>query len=87
MIKPAPPRARGAAGVLFVFLLGVASAGVLVNAMVLGGAHTSILVGPGGRAMLGAAVALGAALIAFAMRAALGQPIKSEGEPGVRDHP
>ena len=86
MIKPAPPKARGIAGVLFVCFLGLATAGVLIDWLVLGDARASVLAGPGGRAMLGVAVAVGAVIIGFALRFTLGRPIKDEGGSGVRDH-
>lgn len=86
MIKPAPPKARGIAGVLFVCFLAIATAGVLIDVLVLAEQRTSALAGPGGRAMLGAAVAVGAVIIAFALRFTLGRPIKDEGGGGVRDH-
>jgi hypothetical protein len=86
MIKPAPPKARGIAGVLFVCFLAVATAGALVDLLVLGDGRANILVAPGGRAMLGAAVAIGAVVIGFALRFTLGRPIKDEGGASVRDH-
>jgi hypothetical protein len=86
MIKPAPPKSRGAAGVLFVFFLAVATAGLLVDFLVVGGARWNVLVAPGGRAILGVAVAAGAVLIAFALRFTLGRPMRDEGGASVRDH-
>lgn len=86
MIKPAPPKSRGAAGVLFVCLLAVATAGLLIDVLVLRGSRASILTAPGGRALLGAAVAVGAVLLAFALRFTLGRPIKEDGGAGARDH-
>ena len=86
MIKPAPPKARGIAGVLFVCFLAVATAGVLIDLLVLGDGRGNIFVAPGGRAMLGLGVAVGAAILGFALRFTLGRPIKDEGGPGVRDH-
>jgi hypothetical protein len=86
MIKPAPPKSRGIAGVLFVCFLGVATAGVLIDLLVLGDGRGNILAAPGGRAMLGVAVATGAAIVGFALRFTLGRPIKDEGGPRVRDH-
>ena len=85
MIKPAPPKARGIAGVLFVCFLAVATAGVLIDLLVLGDVRASILAAPGGRAMLGVAVAAGAVVIAFALRFTLGRPIKDEGGADVRN--
>jgi hypothetical protein len=85
MIKPAPPKARGIAGVLFVCFLAVATAGLLIDLLVLSNPRAGILAAPGGRAMLGAAVAAGAAIIGFALRFTLGRPINDEGGAGVRD--
>ncbi|HYD71893.1 MAG TPA: hypothetical protein VEF55_02050 [Candidatus Binatia bacterium] len=85
MIKPAPPKPRGIAGVLFVCFFGVATAGVLIDLLVLSNGSASILAAPGGRAVLGVAVAAGAAIIGFALRFTLGRPIKEEGGSGVRD--
>ncbi|HET9229707.1 MAG TPA: hypothetical protein VFO00_00355 [Vitreimonas sp.] len=85
MIKPAPPKPRGIAGVLFVCFFAVATAGVLIDMLVLSDARASILAAPGGRAMLGVAVAAGAAVLGFALRFTLGRPIKQEGGAGVRD--
>ena len=86
MIKPAPPKARGIAGVLFVFFLAVATAGLLIDLLVLRNERAGILAAPGGRAMLGVAVAAGGVIIGFALRFTLGRPIKDEGGTGVRDH-
>jgi hypothetical protein len=86
MIKPAPPKARGIAGVLFVWLLAFATAGLLLDVLVIRGGRASLFAGPGGHALLGVGVALGAVLVAVALRFTLGRPIKSEGGPGARDH-
>jgi hypothetical protein len=83
MIKPAPPKARGIAGVLFVCFFAVATAGVLIDLLVLDNVRAAILVAPGGRAMLGVAVAAGAAILGFALRLTLGRPTKDEGGTGV----
>jgi hypothetical protein len=83
MIKPAPPKARGIAGVLFVCFFAVATAGVLIDLLVLDNVRAGILVAPGGRAMLGVAVAAGAAILGFALRLTLGRPTKDEGGTGV----
>ena len=85
MIKAAPPKPRGIAGVLFVCFLAVATAGVLIDLLVLGNARASVLAAPGGRAMLGVAVAAGAAIIGFALRFTLGRPAKDEGGADGRD--
>jgi hypothetical protein len=82
MIKPAPPKSRGIAGVLFVCFLAVATAGLLIDLLVLSNQRAGILAAPGGRAMLGVAVAAGAALVGFALRLTLGRPIRDEGGPG-----
>jgi hypothetical protein len=86
MIKPAPPKARGIAGVLFVCFLAVATAGVLIDLLVLADGRVSVLAAPVGRAILGVAVAAGAAIIGFALRFTLGRPSKDEGGTDVRDH-
>jgi hypothetical protein len=86
MIKPAPPKSRGAAGVLFVWLLAFATAGLLIDVFVLPGEAASVLAGPGGRAMIGVAVAVGAAGIGFAMRFTLGRALKKDGDADARDH-
>jgi hypothetical protein len=83
MIKPAPPKARGIAGVLFVCFFAVATAGVLIDLLVLDNVRAAILVAPGGRAMLGVAVAAVAAILGFALRLTLGRPTKDEGGTGV----
>jgi hypothetical protein len=83
MIKPAPPKARGIAGGLFVCFFAVATAGVLIDLLVLDNVRAAILVAPGGRAMLGVAVAAGAAILGFALRLTLGRPTKDEGGTGV----
>lgn len=86
MIKPAPPQSRGIAGVLFVCLLAVATAGLLIDLFVIRGPRFSILVDPGIRAALGAGVAVAAAAIAFVVRWALGRPVEDEGGARARDH-
>jgi hypothetical protein len=86
MIKPSPPKSRGAAGVLFVCFFAVATAGVLIDMFVLANARVDVLAPPGARAMLGVGVAAAAVLTAFAMRWALGRPIKGEGGARARDH-
>ncbi len=86
MIKPAPPKSRGIAGVLFVFLLGVATAGLAIDLLMLTPATAdSVFAAPGGRAALGAAVAIGAVIITYALRWAMGRPVKGEGARA-RDH-
>ena len=85
MIKPAPPKSRGIAGVLFVCFFAVATAGLLIDVLVLGDGRAGILVAPGGRAMLGVAVAAGAAIMGFALRFTLGRTIKDEGGASARD--
>jgi hypothetical protein len=86
MIKPAPPQSRGIAGVLFVCLLAVATAGLLIDMLVVRGPRFSVLADPGMRAVLGAGVAGLAALTAFALRWLLGRPAQDEGEARARDH-
>lgn len=87
MIKPAPPKSRGIAGVLFVFLLGVATAGLLIDLLVLTPARgASVFAAPGGRAALGAAVAVSAVIVTFVLRWAMGRPFKGEEGARVRDH-
>lgn len=86
MIKPAPPKSRGIAGVLFVWFFAIATAGVLVDVFVIGGSRPNLLAEPGGRGVLGVAVAVGAALVAYALRFTLGRPLKDEGGASARDH-
>lgn len=86
MIKPAPPQSRGIAGVLFICLLAVATAGLLIDVFVMRGPRFSILADPGARAVLGAGVAAAAALTAFAIRWLLGRPVQDEGAARARDH-
>jgi hypothetical protein len=85
MIKPAPPQSRGIAGVLFVCLLAVATAGLLIDLFVMRGPRFSVLADPGVRAALGAGVAVLSALTAFAVRLVLGRPVR-DGETRARDH-
>ncbi len=86
MMKPAPPKSRGAAGVLFVWFFAFATAGLLIDVFVLEPRGGGVLAGPGGRAILGAAVAIAAVLIGFALRFTLGRAVKEQGGPGARDH-
>ncbi len=86
MIKPAPPKSRGIAGVLFVCFLAVATAGALIDLFALPSQRGSLLTQPGARAALGAGVALAAVLIGLALRWALGRPLSDEGGARVRDH-
>jgi hypothetical protein len=85
MIKPAPPKSRGVAGVLFVFFAAVATAGLLVDLFVLAPSRLNVFAAPGGRAIVGLAVAAGAVLVGFTLRWALGRPLK-DGETRARDH-
>jgi len=85
MIKPAPPKSRGVAGVLFVCFLGVATAGALIDVFVIGGSRPNLVAEPGGRGALGVAVAIGAVLIAYALRFTLGRPAKEDGGASARD--
>lgn len=86
MIKPEPAKSRGIAGVLFVCFAAVATAGLLLDLFVLTPSRINIFTLPGGRAMFGVAVAAGAVIVAFALRWALGRPIKDEGEARASDH-
>jgi hypothetical protein len=86
LIKPAPPKSRGIAGVLFVCLAGVATAAVLLDVFVLPATGSSLFTAPGGRALLGAGAAAGAALIGFALRWALARPLEDKGDERARDH-
>jgi hypothetical protein len=71
---------------LFVWFLAVATAGLLVDVFAIGGSRPNLLAEPGGRAVLGVAIAVGAVLVAFALRFTLGRPIKDEGGASARDH-
>lgn len=86
MIKPEPPKSRGIAGVLFVFFVAVATAGLMLDLFVLTPSRLNMFTVPGGRAIFGVAVAVGAVVVAFALRWALGRPIKDDGEARARDH-
>lgn len=86
MIKPAPPKSRGIAGVLFVFAAAVATAGLLIDLLVLTPSRINVFAAPGARAALGVGVAVGAVLIGFALRWALGRPLSDEGGTRARDH-
>lgn len=87
MIKPAPPRSRGIAGVLFVWFFAVATAAVLIDLFAMSGSRPNLIAEPGGRAVLGVAVAVGAVLVAFALRFTLGRPVQEVGGASARDHP
>lgn len=86
MIKPAPPKSRGIAGVLFVFAAAIATAGLLIDLFVLTPSRINVFAAPGARAVLGVAVAVAAVLIAFALRWALGRPLQDDGGARARDN-
>lgn len=86
MIKPAPPKPRGIAGVLLIFCVAAGVAGLGFDLMLGGGGRFSIAAEPGARAVLGIGVAALLVICAHVMRLVLGRKPDAEGMGDVRDH-
>jgi hypothetical protein len=84
MIKPAPPKTRGIAGLVLLFCVAALIAGVGFDFMIEAGPRVNVIAQPGGRAVLGVGVAAVMVLLAHVMRLALGQRPRAN-EDGERD--
>jgi hypothetical protein len=86
MIKPAPPKPRGIAGVLLIFCIAGGIAGLGFDLLLGGSGRFSVAAEPGARAVLGIGVAVLLVLVAHVMRLVLGRKPDAEGMGDVRDH-
>lgn len=84
MIKPGPPPTRGIAGLALLFCIVALSIGIGFDFARVDAPRFGLAGQPGGRALLGVAVAVSVVLIAHAMRWLLGRRRK-EGRDAV-DH-
>jgi hypothetical protein len=81
MTKAISPSRGGIAGVLLLFCVAGAGAGLTFDFMSNGGGNFWLLEAPGMRALIGAAVAVAMVLGAHVLRLLLGRKV-GEGEPG-----
>lgn len=83
-MRPDPTPRRGAAGMLFLFSVVIAGAGLAFDLMLNQGAAFWIGAQPGARSIIGAAAALFVIAAAHLVRAALGQRDAPAPKKGVR---
>lgn len=84
MIKPAPPKVRGIAGLVILFCVVALIVGVGFDFATDTGPRPNVIAQPGGRAVLGLGVATVMVLLAHLMRVALGLTSRGD-EEGARD--
>ncbi len=88
-MRPDPTPRRGAAGMLFLFAVVIAGAGLAFDLMLNQGAAFWIAAQPGARSVIGAVAALFVIAAAHVVRAALGQrdaPTTQKGARRAGDH-
>ena len=78
MIKPASTSSNGVGGLVLLFCIAALLLGVLLGVLNADDGGFALASQPGSRAVLGAAVAIGAVLVAHGMRFVLGRARKAE---------